>query len=113
MKHERFDTTDRNAAIFMAPAVAKRYGNPAPFAAEAVILLRYKEAFAGKRVLDLGVGAHDAISRAVRGGLSRHRPVPGNAGSGPRALSQWALRRHGFAPDRQAPARELRFVFGP
>jgi SAM-dependent methyltransferase len=57
MKHERFDTTDRNAAIFMAPAVAKRYGNPAPFAAEATILLRYKEAFAGKRVLDLGVGA--------------------------------------------------------
>ncbi|MBV9395074.1 MAG: class I SAM-dependent methyltransferase [Methylobacteriaceae bacterium] len=57
MKHERFDTTDRNAAIFMAPAVAKRYGNPAPFAAEAMILLRYKETFAGKRVLDLGVGA--------------------------------------------------------
>jgi SAM-dependent methyltransferase len=57
MKHERFDTTDRNAAIFMAPAVAKRYGNPAPFAAEAMILIRYKEAFAGKRVLDLGVGA--------------------------------------------------------
>ena len=26
MKHERFDTTGRNAAIFMAPAVAKRYG---------------------------------------------------------------------------------------
>jgi SAM-dependent methyltransferase len=57
MKHERFDTTDRNAAIFMAPAVARRYGNPAPFAAEAMILLRYKEAFAGKSVLDLGVGA--------------------------------------------------------
>jgi SAM-dependent methyltransferase len=57
MKHERFDTTDRNAAIFMAPAVAKQYGNPAPFAAEAMILIRYKEAFAGKRVLDLGVGA--------------------------------------------------------
>jgi SAM-dependent methyltransferase len=57
MKHERFDTTDRNAAIFMAPAIAKRYGNPAPFAAEAMILLRYKQAFAGKRVLDLGVGA--------------------------------------------------------
>jgi SAM-dependent methyltransferase len=57
MKHERFDTTDRNAAIFMTPAVAKRYGNPAPFAAEAMILIRYKEAFAGKRVLDLGVGA--------------------------------------------------------
>src|SRR5437588_10707046 len=57
MKHERFDTTDRNAAIFMAPGVARRYGNPAPFAAEAMILLRYKEAFAGKRVLDLGVGA--------------------------------------------------------
>jgi hypothetical protein len=24
VKHERFDTTDRNAAIFMAPAVARR-----------------------------------------------------------------------------------------
>ena len=32
MKHERFDTTDRNAAIFMAPAVAKCYRKPAPFA---------------------------------------------------------------------------------
>ena len=57
MKHERFETTDRNAAIFMAPAVARRYGNPALFAAEAMILLRYKEAFAGRRVLDLAVGA--------------------------------------------------------
>src|SRR3954467_1912708 len=57
MKHERFDTTDPDAAIFMAPAVAKHYGNPAPFAAEAMILIRHKEAFAGKRVLDLGVGA--------------------------------------------------------
>jgi SAM-dependent methyltransferase len=57
MKHERFETTDRNAAIFMAPAVAKSYGNPAPFAAEAMLLIRYKEAFAGKRALDLGVGA--------------------------------------------------------
>src|SRR3954451_20915155 len=44
MKHERFDTTDRDAAIFMAPAVAKHYGNPAPFAAEAMILIRHKEA---------------------------------------------------------------------
>ncbi len=57
MKHERFDTTDRNAAIFMAPAVARRYGNPALFAAEAMILLRYRDAFAGKRVLDLAVGS--------------------------------------------------------
>ncbi|GAC1336988.1 MAG: hypothetical protein NVSMB26_24020 [Beijerinckiaceae bacterium] len=56
MKHERFNTTDHNAAIFMRASVAKRYGNPALFAAEAMILLRYKEAFAGKRVLDLGVG---------------------------------------------------------
>jgi SAM-dependent methyltransferase len=57
MKHERLDTTGRNAAIFMAPAVARRYGNPALFAAEAMILLRYRDAFAGKRVLDLAVGS--------------------------------------------------------
>src|SRR6476620_7758730 len=57
VKHELFDTTDRNAAIFMAPAVARRYGNPALFAAEAMILRRYRHAFTGKRVLDLAVGS--------------------------------------------------------
>jgi SAM-dependent methyltransferase len=111
MKHERFDTTDRNAAIFMAPAVAKHYGNPAPFAAEAMILIRHKEAFAGKRVLDLGVGAgrntqYLAPFAANYLGIDLS---PANAGSGACALSRCALRRHGFTRDRQAPAGEFRF----
>src|SRR3954447_24664566 len=78
MKRERFDTTDRNAAIFMAPAGAKHYGTPAPFAAEAMILIRHKEAFAGKRLLDLGVGAGTTQYLApFCGKLSRHRSVAG------------------------------------
>jgi SAM-dependent methyltransferase len=108
MRHERFDTTDRNAAIFMAPAVARRYGNPAPFAAEAMILLRYKEAFAGKRVLDLGVGAgrttqYLAPLAADYLGIDVSPAMLALA----RALSRCALRRHGFTRDWQAATGEL------
>jgi hypothetical protein len=110
VKHERFDTTDRNAAIFMAPAVARRYGNPALFAAEAMILLRYRDAFTGKRVLDLAVGSGRttrylaALPRIISASI-----CPGDAGFGASPLSAGALPRHGHARDRQASTGELRF----
>ena len=57
MRHETFDLTAHNASIFFSDALADWYSEQTLCQAETMILLRHRDAFAGKRVLDLGVGS--------------------------------------------------------
>ena len=57
MRRETFDLTEHNARIFFSGDLADWYADQTLCAAETTILLRHKEAFAGKTVLDLGVGS--------------------------------------------------------
>jgi len=57
MEHPRFDLIDHNAKIFFKPKLASWYAGEPLYAAEAIVLIRHKEAFAGKNVLDIGVGS--------------------------------------------------------
>lgn len=57
MRRETFDLTEHNARIFFSAELANWYGSQTLSAVEAIILLRYRDAFAGKRVLDIGVGS--------------------------------------------------------
>jgi SAM-dependent methyltransferase len=57
MKHETFDLTAHNAQIFFSEKLADWYSAQTLCPAETMILLRHRDAFRGKRVLDLGVGS--------------------------------------------------------
>jgi SAM-dependent methyltransferase len=57
MEHARFNLIDHNAKIFFEPKLAHWYAAEPLSAAEAVTLIRQRQAFAGKRVLDIGVGS--------------------------------------------------------
>jgi SAM-dependent methyltransferase len=57
MEHPSFDLIDHNAKIFFRPKLASWYAGEPLAAAEAIILIRHREAFAGKSVLDIGVGS--------------------------------------------------------
>jgi SAM-dependent methyltransferase len=57
MPSDAFDLTHHNARIFFDGKVADWYSAQGLCAAETTILLRYKEAFAGRKVLDLGAGS--------------------------------------------------------
>ena len=57
MKHAAFDLSAMNARIFCSDSLADWYSDQTLCAAETMILLRWRDAFAGKRVLDLGVGS--------------------------------------------------------
>ena len=47
---------DINAQVYHRPGIERHYRSPALMQAEAIALLRYQPAFAGKDVLDIGVG---------------------------------------------------------
>ncbi len=57
MEHSSFDLIDHNAKIFFKPKLASWYAREPLNAAEAIILIRHREAYAGKAVLDIGVGS--------------------------------------------------------
>ncbi len=57
MEHPSFNLIDHNARIFFRPKLASWYAGEPLAAAEAIILIRHREAFAGKSVLDIGVGS--------------------------------------------------------
>ncbi len=57
MEHPSFNLIDHNAQIFFKAKLATWYAGEPLVAAEAIILIRHREAFAGKRVLDVGVGS--------------------------------------------------------
>lgn len=47
----------QNRAVYLVPGVARRYRQRTLNEVEAIVLLKYHDAFAGRDVLDLGVGA--------------------------------------------------------
>ncbi|MES2404384.1 MAG: methyltransferase domain-containing protein [Pseudomonadota bacterium] len=47
---------DINAQVYHRPGIERQYRNPALMLAEAIALLRHQPAFAGKDILDIGVG---------------------------------------------------------
>jgi SAM-dependent methyltransferase len=57
MKHESFDLSAHNAQIFFSDQLADWYSAQTLCPAETMILLRHRDAFKNKRVLDLGVGS--------------------------------------------------------
>jgi SAM-dependent methyltransferase len=57
MKHETFDLSAHNARIFFSDKLAGWYSAQTLCPAETMILLRHRDAFRDKRVLDLGVGS--------------------------------------------------------
>ena len=57
MRRETFDLSEHNARIFFSGHLAEWYDGQSLCPAETMILLRHRDAFAGKKVLDLGVGA--------------------------------------------------------
>jgi SAM-dependent methyltransferase len=57
MKHQQFNLIDHNAKIFFKPKLATYYANEPLAAAEAIIFIRHREAYAGKSVLDIAVGS--------------------------------------------------------
>ena len=57
MEHPSFNLIDHNAQIFFKPKLASWYAGEPLVAAEAIILIRHRETFAGKSVLDIGVGS--------------------------------------------------------
>lgn len=57
MEHPSFNLIDHNARIFFRPKLASWYAGEPLAAAEAIIMIRHREAFAGKSVLDIGVGS--------------------------------------------------------
>jgi SAM-dependent methyltransferase len=57
MEDPSFNLIDHNARIFFKPKLASWYAGEPLAAAEAIILIRHRDAFAGKSVLDIGVGS--------------------------------------------------------
>ncbi len=57
MKPETFDLSAHNARIFCSSKLADWYAGQTLCAAETMIVLRRRDAFANRRVLDLGVGS--------------------------------------------------------
>ncbi len=57
MKHETFDLSAHNARIFFSDQLADWYSAQTLCPAETMILLRHRDAFSDRRVLDLGVGS--------------------------------------------------------
>ncbi len=57
MRRETFDLTDHNARIFFSAELADWYSVQTLGAVEAIILLRHRDAFMNRRVLDIGVGS--------------------------------------------------------
>ena len=57
MIHSSFNLSDHNARIFFSAPLADWYASQGLCPAETSILLRHQPAFAGKRVLDIGVGS--------------------------------------------------------
>lgn len=57
MEHPVFNLIDHNTRIFFRPKLANWYAGEPLAAAEAIIMIRHREAFASKSVLDIGVGS--------------------------------------------------------
>lgn len=57
MQGSAIDIARHNADLFDRSEIAEWYGEQSLFASEAVILERFHDAYAGKRLLDLGVGS--------------------------------------------------------